>query len=118
MANVNISVQDGTATAHPFKVPIGGLGRDLTVIWNLAPGSAGWKFASTPEPGIVCEKKPPLPFHAWDGGDAIPGDGPTQYKVEGVKVILPKTYKYSIHLVNDAGETIDVDPEIMNDPFV
>ena len=115
MANVNISVQDGTATARPFKVNIGGSTRDLTIIWSLAPGSGGWKFASTP-PGIVCEKSPSGSFQPWDGSDAKTGPGPNQYTATGIKVSVPKMYKYSIHLVDGAGRTIDVDPEIMNDP--
>jgi len=114
MANVNISVQDGKPAVNPWRVNIGGSSRDLTIIWNLARGAGGWQFATTP-PGIVCEKSPPL-LHAWDGTDAKPGPGPNQYTATGAKVSLPTTYKYSIHLVNDSGQTIDVDPEIMNDP--
>ncbi len=115
MANVNISVQDGKPTINPWKVNIGGSSRDLKIIWSLAAGAEGWKFATTP-PGIVCEKSPPPPLQAWDGTAPAPGPGPNQYTATGAKVSLPKTYKYSIHVVNDAGKTIDIDPEIMNDP--
>jgi hypothetical protein len=121
MANVNISMQDGRATVVPLKVMIGGSTRDLTIIWNLAPGAGGWKFATTPAAGIVCEKTPPPktpppPYDPWDGTDAKPGPGPNQYTATGIKVSAPKTYKYSIHLVSGAGQVLDIDPEIMNDP--
>lgn len=115
MANVNISVQDGDLQVHPPRVHIGGFGRDLSITWILAPGAEKWKFSDTPA-GIVCEKSPPFPFHAWDGTDPKPDPGPHHYTATGGKVSVPKLYKYSIHLVNDAGEVKDLDPEIMNDP--
>lgn len=119
MANVNITAenaQDGNLTIRPWKVKVGGPGADLKVIWNVASSAGGWKFATT-QPGIVCEKTPPAPYDPWDGTDPKPGPGPNQYNATAPRLTgAGKKYKYAIHLVNDAGQAIDVDPEIMNDP--
>ncbi len=119
MANVNISVRNGSLTIVPWKVEIGN-GVDRKITWNLATGEGGWKFSTNP-PGIVCEPPPPPPprtppYDPWDGTVAASGPGLNQYNATGVSTAKPKLYKYSIHLVNDSHQTIDIDPEIMNDP--
>ncbi|HEV2718906.1 MAG TPA: hypothetical protein VG323_02720 [Thermoanaerobaculia bacterium] len=118
MANVNITAEngvDGSLTIRPWKVKVGGAGGDLKIIWNVASGAGGWKFSTT-KSGIVCEKTPPPGYDAWDGTVATAGPGPNQFNATAPKVSAGKKYKYSIHLVNDVGQVIDIDPEIMNDP--
>ena len=112
MATVTISVHDGSLTIVPPRVKINP--KDLSITWNLA-GAGGWTFSSTPA-GIVCETAPPPQFQPWTGSAAAAGPGPHQYTAKGVAVTAETVYKYSIHLVNGAGQTIVVDPEILNEP--
>lgn len=115
MANVNISVQDGALMIVPWTVPIGGIGGDVTIIWNLAP-VGGWQFSTDP-PGIVCETNPPAGYTAWNTNPAAPGPGANKYNATAGALFdpPPQKFKYSIHLVNGT-QRIDIDPEIMNDP--
>lgn len=113
MANVNISVQNGSLMVVPWtaRVSTG----NLKIIWSLA-AAGSWSFPTDP-PGIVCDRNPPPDYDPWDGTDAVPGPGPNQYNATAAPNSGPgtKTYKYDIHLVSGSN-TIDVDPEIMNDP--
>ena len=112
MANVNISVKDGSPTIVPPNIRINP--NDLSIIWSLA-AAGGWRFSTSPA-GIVCETSPPSPYAPWNGSAAATGPGPNQYTATGVKVASKIVYKYSINLVNGSGQTIAVDPEITNDP--
>jgi hypothetical protein len=112
MANVNISVKDGSVTTVPPNVRINP--NDLSITWSLA-AAGGWSFSTSPA-GIVCETSPPPPYAPWNGSAATTGPGPNQYKATGVVVTNQTVYKYSINLVNSSGQTIAVDPEITNDP--
>jgi hypothetical protein len=113
MAMVTISVHDDSLKIAPPRVHIDP--SDLSITWNLAPGSGGFTFSSAP-PGIVCETAPPSGFQAWGGSAAVAGPEPHQYTAKGAAVTSAAIYKYTVNLVNRDGKTLRIDPEILNEP--
>ena len=113
MAMVTISVHDDALKVAPPRVQIDP--KDLSITWNLAPGSGGWMFSSDPA-GIVCETAPPSGFQAWGGSAAVAGPGPHQYTAKGAAVTSAAVHKYTVNLVNGAGRALRIDPEILNEP--
>ena len=112
MATVTITVRDGSLTIVPPHVKISP--KDLSITWNLSPAD-GWQFAPASQ-GIVCETAVKPPFQPWSGAPAAPGAGPNQYTAKGAAVAASTRHKYSINLVNGGGQTMAIDPEILNEP--